>query len=103
MIHILVADRISNEGLDILNKAGIEVDIKLGLKPEELESIISGYDALIVRSQTRVTAEVIKAGKKLKVIARAGAGANGARRAQVLARLDPVQGTEAILKARCVG
>jgi len=74
MIHILVADRISNEGLDILNKAGIEVDIKLGLKPEELESIISGYDALIVRSQTRVTAEVIKAGKKLKVIARAGAG-----------------------------
>ena len=74
MIHILVADRISNEGLDILNKAGAEVDIKLGLKPEELESIISGYDALIVRSQTRVTAEVIKAGKKLKVIARAGAG-----------------------------
>jgi len=74
MIHILVADRISNEGLDILNKAGTEVDIKLGLKPEELESIISGYDALIVRSQTRVTAEVIKAGKKLKVIARAGAG-----------------------------
>ena len=74
MIHILVADRISNEGLDILNKAGAEIDIKLGLKPEELESIISGYDALIVRSQTRVTAEVIKAGKKLKVIARAGAG-----------------------------
>ncbi len=74
MIHILVADRISNEGLDILNKAGAEVDIKLGLKPEELKSIISGYDALIVRSQTKVTAEVIKAGKKLKVIARAGAG-----------------------------
>ena len=74
MIHILAADRISNEGLDILNKAGAEVDIKLGLKPEELESIISGYDALIVRSQTKVTAEVIKAGKKLKVIARAGAG-----------------------------
>jgi D-3-phosphoglycerate dehydrogenase len=74
MMHILVADRLSNEGLDILNKAGAEVDIKLGLKPEELESIISGYDALIVRSQTRVTAEVIKAGKKLKVIARAGAG-----------------------------
>jgi len=74
MIHILVADRISNEGLDILKKAGAEVDIKLGLKPEELKSIISGYDALIVRSQTKVTAEVIKAGKKLKVIARAGAG-----------------------------
>ncbi len=73
-MNILVADRISNEGLDILNKTGAEVDIKLGLEPEELESIIGGYDALIVRSQTRVTAEVIKAGKKLKVIARAGAG-----------------------------
>ncbi len=73
-MNILVADRISNEGLDILNKAGAEVDIKLGLEPEELESIIGGYDALIVRSQTRVTAEVIKAGKKLKIIARAGAG-----------------------------
>ena len=74
MMHILVADRISNEGLDILNKAGAEIDIKLRLKPKELESIIGGYDVLIVRSQTRVTAEVIKAGKKLKVIARAGAG-----------------------------
>lgn len=74
MMNILVADRISNEGLDILNRAGAEVDIKLGLEPEELRSIISGYDVLIVRSRTKVTAEVIKAGKKLKIIARAGAG-----------------------------
>lgn len=74
MMKILVADRISKEGLDILNRAQAEVNIKLGLKPEELKSIISGYDALIVRSQTKVPAEVIKAGKDLKVIARAGIG-----------------------------
>jgi len=74
MMKVLVADRISKEGLDILDRARAEVDIKLGLKPEELESIIGSYDALIVRSQTKVMAEVIKAGKNLKVIARAGAG-----------------------------
>ena len=73
-MKVLVADHISNEGLDILDKAGAEVDIKLGLKPEELKSIIGSYDALIVRSQTKVSAEVIRAGKDLKVIARAGAG-----------------------------
>lgn len=73
-MKILVADRISKEGLDILDKAGAEVDIKLGLKPEKLKSIIGNYDALIVRSQTKVPAEIMKAGKNLKVIARAGAG-----------------------------
>jgi D-3-phosphoglycerate dehydrogenase len=73
-VKILVADRISREGLDILNRAGAEVDIKLGLKPEELRSVIGDYEALIVRSQTQVTAEVIGAGKKLQVIGRAGTG-----------------------------
>ena len=73
-MRILVADRISNEGLDIFDRAQAEVDIKLGLKPEELKSIIGSYDILIVRSQTKVPAEVVRAGKELKVIARAGAG-----------------------------
>jgi len=73
-VKVLVADHISNEGLDILDKAGAEVDVKLGLKPEELKSIIGSYDALIVRSQTKVPAEVIRAGKDLRVIARAGIG-----------------------------
>lgn len=73
-MKILVADRISNEGLDILDRARAEVDVKLGLKPEELKSIIGSYDALIVRNRTKVPAEVIRAGKDLKVIARAGAG-----------------------------
>jgi len=55
-------------------KAKTDVDVKLGLKPDELISIIGNYDALIVRSETQVTADVIKAGKKLQIIARAGVG-----------------------------
>ena len=47
---------------------------KFGCKPEELLAIIGDYDALLVRSQTKVTKEVIQAGKKLQVIARAGVG-----------------------------
>ncbi len=74
MMKALIADRISKEGLDILDRTLAEVDIKLNLKPEELKSIIGDYDALIVRSQTKVTAEIIRAGRNLKVIARAGAG-----------------------------
>ena len=74
MMKALVADRISKEGLDILDRTLAEVDIKLNLKPEELKSIIGDYDALIVRSQTKVTAEIIRAGRNLKIIARAGAG-----------------------------
>ena len=51
-----------------------QVDIKTGLTPEELTSIIGDYDALLVRSQTKVSAKIIGAGKKLKVIGRAGVG-----------------------------
>ena len=50
------------------------VDIKLGLKPEEIISTIGDYEALVVRSQTQVSAKVIQAGEKLQVIARAGVG-----------------------------
>jgi D-3-phosphoglycerate dehydrogenase len=72
-MKVLVSDPISNEGVDIL-RTQAEVDVRTGLKPEELVSIIGDYDALVVRSQTRVTAGVIAAGKKLQVIGRAGAG-----------------------------
>ncbi|MBI4303472.1 MAG: phosphoglycerate dehydrogenase [Chloroflexi bacterium] len=73
MMKVLVADPVDQEGIDIL-KSAAEVDVKTGLKPEELVAIIGDYDALVVRSQTRVTAPIIEAGKKLQVIARAGVG-----------------------------
>lgn len=72
-MKILIADPISTEGIEILHSSA-QVDIKTGLKPEELTSIIGDYEALIVRSQTRVTAEVIEDGKNLQIIARAGIG-----------------------------
>jgi len=72
-MKVLVADPISSEGIDIL-RSYAQVDIKLGLKSEEIISTIGDYEALIVRSQTQVSAEVIEAGKKLQVIGRAGVG-----------------------------
>jgi D-3-phosphoglycerate dehydrogenase len=72
-MKILIADPIAEEGLGILREQA-EVDVKAKLKPEELQAIVGDYDALVVRSQTQVPAEVIEAGRKLKVIGRAGVG-----------------------------
>jgi D-3-phosphoglycerate dehydrogenase len=72
-MKILVADPISSEGLDIIRPCA-QVEVKTGLKPAELMSIIGDYDGLVVRSQTQVTADIIRCGKKLQVIARAGVG-----------------------------
>ncbi|HOM30037.1 MAG TPA: phosphoglycerate dehydrogenase [Deltaproteobacteria bacterium] len=73
-MKILVSDKLSEAGVDILKKGGFTVDVKTGLKPEELKAIIGDYDALIVRSATKATADIIEAGRNLKVIGRAGAG-----------------------------
>jgi D-3-phosphoglycerate dehydrogenase / 2-oxoglutarate reductase len=72
-MKILVADPLSKEGIDIL-RSFADVDVKVGLKPDELVPIIGEYEALVVRSQPKVTAKVIEAGKKLQVIGRAGVG-----------------------------
>jgi D-3-phosphoglycerate dehydrogenase len=72
-MKILVADPIAEEGIQIL-RSYAQVDIKTKLELEQLKAIIGDYDALIVRSQTKVGAEVIESGKKLKVIGRAGIG-----------------------------
>jgi len=72
-MKVLVTDSISEEGIAVLRDCA-QVDMKVGLKAEEIIAIIGDYEALMVRSQTRVTAEIIEAGKKLQVIARAGVG-----------------------------
>jgi len=72
-MKILICDSVSEQGIEILRQQA-EVDVKTGLKEDELVAIIGDYDAIMVRSQTRVTDKVIQAGKKLQVIARAGAG-----------------------------
>ena len=72
---ILVSDKLSETGLEILRKCPLlEVDVKTGMTPEELIKVIPDYEGLVIRSGTKVTAQVLDAAKKLKVIARAGAG-----------------------------
>ena len=74
-MKILVSDNLSKLGVEILEKeSGIEVDVNTGLAKEELIKIIPNYDGLIVRSATKVTADVIAAAKNLKVVGRAGVG-----------------------------
>ena len=74
-MKVLVADDLSADGVEILRKGkGLTVDVKVGLKPPELKEIIGGYDAIAVRSATKVNAEIIEAAKNLKVIGRAGVG-----------------------------
>jgi D-3-phosphoglycerate dehydrogenase len=70
---VLATDSVSKSIIDIFTE-NTKVDFKDNLKPEEIITIIGGYDALIVRSQTKVGADIIEAGKKLQVIARAGVG-----------------------------
>jgi len=72
-MNILVTDGISAEGAKILTDAGHAVHQK-SLKPDEILALIGEYDCIIVRSATKVTREVIDAGKRLKVIARGGVG-----------------------------
>jgi D-3-phosphoglycerate dehydrogenase len=72
-MKILIADPIAEEGIQLL-RSHAQVDVKTKLEPEQVKAIIGDYDALIVRSQTKVGAEVIRSGKKLKVIGRAGVG-----------------------------
>lgn len=75
MYKILISDKLSQEGIDVFrNEADFQVDIKLGLKPDELKAIIADYDALVVRSDTQVSSEIISSASKLKVVGRAGVG-----------------------------
>jgi D-3-phosphoglycerate dehydrogenase len=73
-MKVLISDNISPKCIDILKKSGLEVDVKTGMKPEELKARIGDYHGLIIRSATKVTSAVIDAATNLKVIGRAGSG-----------------------------
>jgi D-3-phosphoglycerate dehydrogenase len=73
-MKVLITDPIEQVCTDILQKEGIQVDAKPGLPPDEIKKIIGSYDGLIVRSGTKVTADIIAEAKEMKVIGRAGAG-----------------------------
>ncbi|KAK1814293.1 hypothetical protein LTR12_011338 [Friedmanniomyces endolithicus] len=70
---VLIPEKVSPDGLALLNES-LEVHERQGLSADELHEIIGEYDALIVRSETKCTASLLAAGKKLRVVARAGVG-----------------------------
>lgn len=72
-MRILVSDDVSEKGVKILQQH-FDVDVKTNMTVEQLKACIGDYDGLVTRSQTQVTAEIIAAAKKLKVIGRAGVG-----------------------------
>jgi D-3-phosphoglycerate dehydrogenase len=74
MPKVLVSDKLSPRAVDIFKARGVEVDVKTGLKPEELIAIIGDYDGLAIRSATKVTKDVLNAATNLKVVGRAGIG-----------------------------
>src|SRR3972149_876202 len=73
MFRVLVTERIAEDGLEIL-RSQAEVDVRMRLTPAELVQTVPGYPALVVRSETKVTADVIEAGRDFLVIGRAGVG-----------------------------
>jgi len=74
-MKVLISDKMGQPGIDIFeNQDGIELDVNTGLTPDELIKIIGQYDALAIRSATKVTKEILTAATNLKVIARAGIG-----------------------------
>jgi len=72
--RVLVCDPIAEDGVALLRQLGAEVDVRTGLPPDELRSIVDSYDALVVRSETKVTREIIAAAPRLQVVGRAGVG-----------------------------
>jgi D-3-phosphoglycerate dehydrogenase len=74
MPKVLISDALSPAAVQIFKDRGVEVDMKVGMKPEELIACIGEYDGLAVRSATKVTPEVLEAATNLKVVGRAGIG-----------------------------
>mgnify|MGYP001227614956 FL=1 len=73
-MKILISDKMSNKVEDVLKSKSIDYDIKTGLEPIELKTIIDDYDGILIRSATKLTADVLENCSNLKVIGRAGVG-----------------------------
>ncbi len=73
-MKILISDKMSNKVEDVLKSKSIDYDIKTGLEPNELKSMIDDYDGILIRSATKLTADILENCSNLKVIGRAGVG-----------------------------
>ena len=73
--RVIISDEMSPRAAELLAASpAIEVDVKYGISAADLEAQIGAYDGLVVRSRSKATAKIIEAGKKLKIIGRAGIG-----------------------------
>ena len=73
-MRVLISDNLAPVGVKILKDAGIEVEVKTGMTPDELKAVIGDYDGLVIRSSTRVTADLLESASRLRVVGRAGIG-----------------------------
>ena len=74
-MKVLVSDNLGEAGINMFQEEeGLEVDVKTGMDPKELKDVIGDYAALVIRSATKVTEEILQAAKKLEVVGRAGIG-----------------------------
>ena len=73
-MKILISDKMSNKVEDVLKSKSIDYDIKTGLEPNELKTIIDDYDGILIRSATKLTSDILENCSNLKVIGRAGVG-----------------------------
>lgn len=74
VFKVLVCDAIHPDGLDLVKKAGLDVEDNHSLTPDQLEKRIAEFDAVVVRGRTKITAAVLNAGVRLKAVARSGVG-----------------------------
>src|SRR5687767_7546688 len=72
--RVLISDKLSPAAVEIFKTRGVDAEVKTNLTPQDLLAIIKDYDGLAVRSNTKVTAEVLAAAANLKVVGRAGIG-----------------------------
>jgi len=73
-VKVLICDPVDAEGVMRLRREGFAVDDKSSIEPAELEKAVAGYDALVVRSRTKVTKQILEKGRRLRVVGRVGAG-----------------------------
>lgn len=73
-MKVLICDKVPKDAIEKMRAAGLQVDDRAGIAADELKSVAGGYEALVVRSATKVTAEVLEAAKALKLVVRGGVG-----------------------------
>ncbi|HYA75522.1 MAG TPA: phosphoglycerate dehydrogenase [Burkholderiaceae bacterium] len=85
-IRVLISDALSPRAVEIFRERGIEVEQRVGLKPEELRALIPQFDGLAIRSNTKVTSAILSAATRLRIIGRAGIGVDNVDVAGATAR-----------------